>query len=101
MAKTRAGDGADAVLRMLSTLGTSQGYDLVSRLLKGACSTHAEGYSVLYTLESRGLIEGRIEPATEGGERRWYTLTIRGHGVLRGLTVSAPGVAVSVQGGVA
>ena len=101
MAKTRGDDAAGTVLGMLSTLGQTQGYDVVERLVKASCSTHAEAYSVLYALESRGLVEGRIEPSSEGGERRWYTLTKRGHRAANGLAGSAACVTASMNGGVA
>lgn len=101
MAKSRGDDAAGAALRMLSTLGASQGYDVVERLVKSACSTHAEAYAVLYTLESRGLVEGRVEPSAEGGERRWYSLTERGHRALNGLRETVSGAVASLPGGVA
>jgi PadR family transcriptional regulator PadR len=58
------------------------GFDLVARLSRSAGVPHGDGYALLYTLESRGLIEGEIEPSADGGERRWYSLTTRGHRAL-------------------
>ena len=82
MTITQSNEGPElSALRMLQTLGPTQGFDVVARLAppRGACASHSDAYALLYTLESRGLIEGHLEPSPDGGERRWYSLTARGH----------------------
>ena len=70
-------DASRAVLEMLA-VAQVQGYDVCARLARSQGVAHAEAYGVLYTLESQGLVEGRVAVSADGVERRWYSLTGKG-----------------------
>ena len=39
-------------------------------------------YPVLRAMESNGLLESEVEPSTSAPPRRYYTVTVAGHGML-------------------
>ena len=79
------GAGPVAVLRLLEG-GEKYGYELVQALDRQTGGVLAMGqstlYPLLYNLEAKGLIAGRVETAESGRERKYYRLTTRGEAKL-------------------
>ena len=73
------------VLSLLSH-GEAYGYDIIRRIedlsdgtLKWSAGTM---YPVLHRLESRGYIRSILRPSATGPERKYYSLTKKGHQAL-------------------
>jgi PadR family transcriptional regulator, regulatory protein PadR len=75
------GVGPAAVLRLLEG-GEKYGYELVQALDRQSGGVLAIGqstlYPLLYNLEAKGLIAGRVETVASGRERKYYRLTDAG-----------------------
>ena len=75
------GAGPAAVLRLLEP-GEKYGYELVQALDRQTDGVLAMGqstlYPLLYNLEAKGLIAGRVETAASGRDRKYYRLTDAG-----------------------
>ena len=75
------GAGPVAVLKLLEN-GEKYGYELVEALARGTDGVLAMGqstlYPLLYSLESKGLVESRWAEADSGRKRRYYRLTDQG-----------------------
>jgi PadR family transcriptional regulator PadR len=75
------GAGPLAILRLLEG-GEKYGYELVELLERRTDGVLAMGqstlYPLLYNLEAKGLIAGRVETADNGRPRKYYRLTDKG-----------------------
>src|SRR6266480_4733240 len=75
------GAGPVAVVQLLEE-GEKYGYELVKRLEKQSKGVLAMGqstlYPMLYNLEAKGLVAGRVETADNGRPRKYYRLTDKG-----------------------
>ncbi len=76
------GAGPTAVLKLLSSRAM-YGYELVEALSKRSEGILEMGqstlYPMLYNLEAKGLIEAEWRDADNGRQRKYYTLTGKGH----------------------
>jgi PadR family transcriptional regulator, regulatory protein PadR len=75
------GAGPAAVMRLLES-GEKYGYELVQLLERRSQGVLAMGqstlYPMLYNLEAKGLVAGRVENAANGRPRKYYRLTDKG-----------------------
>ena len=76
------GAGPFAVLKLLKRR-EMYGYELVEALAKQTEGVLAMGqstlYPLLYNLEAKGYIAGRWREADNGRQRKYYSLTRKGH----------------------
>lgn len=80
------------VLLCLISQKETYGYEIISNLNQkggGILGEAREGtvYPILYRLEKAGLVQSRLAPAANGGSRKFYSLTEKGHETLAELTV--------------
>ncbi|MBQ3010806.1 MAG: PadR family transcriptional regulator [Methanocorpusculum sp.] len=78
----------EMILLCLVAKKETYGYEILTELNKGSAAVLGyarEGtvYPILYRLQEAGLIQSRMGPApANGGEKKYYSLTVQGHKAL-------------------
>jgi PadR family transcriptional regulator PadR len=74
------------VLHVLKKEGAAYGYELIKSLKQESKNIFEfqEGtlYPLLYRLEDKGLVSSEQREAANGKKRRYYSITVKGKGVL-------------------